>query len=143
VEWEVRRAKEHAKYPPITVTGVHEDEWKKASDFPAAYTFVLRLSKAPDGQWVQVFDNEYKMSWYNMKRRAGIHGARLIMVVADSDNLQAQVDFAKEVVNRTNESFERDIFPHIDRAINEGRRLTLDQFDAIRSLKARTKDLRF
>ena len=143
IEWEVRRAQERAKYPPITVTGPSEDEWKKAPDFPAAYTFVLRLSVAPNSQWVRVFDNEYRVTWYNMKRRAAIHGAKLVLIVADSDNLQSQVDFAKGLVHRTNETFERDVFPIIDRKINEGKRLALEQFDAIKSLRARTKDLRF
>jgi hypothetical protein len=73
---------------PVTVIGVYEDEWKKAPDFPAAYTFVLRLSATPSSRWVQVFDHEYHLAWYNMKRRAEIYGARLVMIVADSDNLQ-------------------------------------------------------
>jgi hypothetical protein len=142
VEWEVRRAQEKAKYPPITVTGVDEAAWQKADDFPAAYRFELILSQAPNHQWVQVFDQEYRISWYNMKRRSEVEGSRLVMIVGDSDNLQGHVDFAKELVKRTNATIERDLFSLIDRSINEGKRRALEEFDAIRSLKARTKDLR-
>jgi len=142
VEWELRRQQEKALYPKINVTGIDESGWQKADEFPAAYTFGLLLNETPNDQWIQVFDHEYHNAWYNMKRRTTIHGNRIVMIVADSDNLQHHVDFAKELVQRTNATFERDVFPMIDRRVEEMKRQALNEFDTIRSLKSRTKDLR-
>ncbi len=58
----------------------------------------------------------YRMAFYNMKRRT-LAGDRITMIVAESDNLQNHVNFAKELVERTNRTFENQVFPEIDRRI--------------------------
>jgi hypothetical protein len=141
VEWELRRAQDKALYPPISITGVDETRYAKANDFPAAYRFVLNLNQAPNPQWAQIFNNEYHTAWYNLKRRTEVRGAQLVMIVAESDNLQGHVDFAKELVKRTNETIQRDVFRQIDSRVDALKRQQLEQFDAIQSLKAKTKGL--
>jgi hypothetical protein len=141
VEWELRRAEEKARFPAIRITGVDHDASEKAPDFPVAYTLVLNLDRRPHSQWVQVFDHEYHLAVFMLKRRVEIEGSQVVMVVAQGDNLQPYVDFAKELVKRTNETIERDIFTMIDRKVEEGKRQALQEFDAIRSIRSKTKDL--
>jgi hypothetical protein len=142
LEWEIERERAKSAHPKIAIASVDEDGWQKASDFPAAYTLVLKLDRRPYEPWSQIFANEYKTAWYNMKRRTYINGDRIVMVVADSDNLQDHVDFAKELVKRTNDTTERQVWPLLDRKVNEGKQAALREFDAIKSLKAATRNLR-
>lgn len=142
IEWELERERAKAAHPKINIVSVDEEAWQKANDFPSAYTLVLKLDRRPYEPWSQIFDNEYHTSWYNMKRRTYLSGDRVVMVVADSDNLQNHVDFAKELVKRTNDTTERQVWPLLDRKVNEGQQTALRQFDAIKSLKAATRNLR-
>jgi hypothetical protein len=140
-EWELRRAHDKGLYPPISISEVDETGYRKADDFPAAYRLVLNLNREPNPQWEQIFENEYHTSYYGMKRSTEVRGCTIVMIVADSDNLQGHVDFAKELVKRTNQTVERDVFRLIDQQIDRLKRQALEQFDAIQSLKAKTKNL--
>ena len=142
VEWEIERARAKAEFPEIQIVGVDDAAYRKASEFPAAYEFVLILNLRPNSVWIQAFDMEYRISWYHMKRTTRVRSDRIVMVIADSDNLQGHVDFAKQLVQRTNATIQRDIFHQIDSNINQGKRHALEQFDAIKSMKTRTRDLR-
>ncbi len=142
VHWEVQRQQARAAYAPISIVGVDQDGWAKAEDFPAAYYFVLALSDVPHYQWVEIFDNEFRQSFHNMKRRTRVDGKRLVMVVADSDNLQGHVDFAKRLVDQTNRYVADFLLPRIDAKIEQAKRAELKEFDTIKSLKQATKGLR-
>lgn len=142
IHWEVERQQARAAYGLISIVGVDEDSWAKAGDFPAAYYFALTLSDTPHYQWVQIFNNEYHQSLYNMKRRTRVDGRRLIMVVADSDNLQGHVDFAKRLVDQTNRYVTDVLLPRVDAKIEQAKRSDLDEFDTIKSLKEAMKGLK-
>jgi hypothetical protein len=142
VEWEIERERAKAAHPKINITAVDEEGWKKANDFPAAYTLALRLDRRPYEPWSQIFENEFRTAFYHLKRRTYLSGDRIVMIVADSDNLQGHVDFAKELVKRTNDTTERQVWPLLDRKVNEGRQAALREFDAIKSLKTATRNLR-
>jgi hypothetical protein len=65
------------------------------------------------------------------------------MIVADSDNLQAHVDFTKQLVQSTNTDVENRVIPELIRRIDAKERGALAEYDAIQSMKSRTKGLSF
>jgi hypothetical protein len=142
VEWEVERQRQRSWYAPHNITRVDDDAWSKAPDFPAAYTFVLLLDRKPHQTWAEAFKAVYSQSGYSMKRKAKLVHDRIVMIVADSDNLQWHADFAKQVVAETNAAIETRYFPEVDKRIDASLRHELQQFDTIQSLKARVKDIK-
>ena len=86
--------------------------------------------------------HNYRQAFYNMKRRTEVRGDRIIMIVADSEALQGHANFAKRLVEETNQFIRTQLFPHIDQEVERKKREALQQFDAIQSLKARTKDIK-
>jgi hypothetical protein len=64
------------------------------------------------------------------------------MIVADSDDLQAHVDFAKRLVDEANKFIQGEGFAHIDRQIDAAKAQALREYDAIQSMKDRTKNLK-
>ena len=71
-----------------------------------------------------------------------IRGDRIVMVVSDRDDLQGHINFAKQLLERTNGAVEREVLPDIDRQIDQGKERALREFDTIKSLRAVTKNLR-
>ncbi len=142
IEFEIERQQQKAQYESVEITRVDEDAYQKSDEFPGAYVLELLLDRIPHPDWESVFDQQYEHSWYSMKRGTRIVGNRIQMIIADSDNLQGHVDFAKRLVNDTNNFIQTVGFPEIDRQINAAKRQALVEYDAIQSLKARTKDLR-
>jgi len=142
IRWEVERGRRKAQYHRVSVTRVDEEAWRKAPDFPAAYTFVLILDRVPHRDWAEVFMHLYHEALYLMKRRTRLERDRIIMIVADQDNLQAHADFAKRLVQETNDYIESELFRRIDVEVERKKREELTQFDAIQSLKARTRDIK-
>jgi hypothetical protein len=142
IEWEVRGEQEKSKYPEIQITRLDDSTWRKAPDFPAAYVLEFVLNRAPNSEWVRIFVHNYRQALYNMKRRTEIRRDRIVMIVADSDNLQGHVDFAKRLVEETNQFIRTQLFQHIDQEVKRRKWEALQQFDAIQSLKARTKDIK-
>lgn len=142
IEWEVRKEQEKRRYPEIKIKAVDDDAFRKAPDFPAAYYLEFVLDKTPYSEWEEAFTAEYQVFFYLMKRSTYISGDRIVMVVADSDNLQAHADFAKRLVEGTNNRIRTVGFQHIDQACEQRKREGLRQFDAIQSMKARTRDIK-
>jgi hypothetical protein len=100
------------------------------------------LNRVPNFEWVQIFVHNYQQTFYNMKPRTEMRGNRIVMVVADSDNLQGHAKFAKRLVEETNQFIRTQLFQHIDQEVEHRKREALQQFDAIQSLKARTHEQR-
>lgn len=142
IRWEVERRRAKAQYQRVSISRVDEDAWRKAPDFPAAYTFVLILDRVPHRDWAEIFIHNYHQAIYLMKRRTRLEGARIVMVVADQDNLQAHADFAKRLVQETNDFVESELFRQIDMDVERRKREELAQFDAIRSLREKTKGIK-
>jgi len=142
IEWEVRKQHEKRKYPAVNIRQVDDSAFRKAPDFPRAYYLEFVLDRVPNPDWVDVFMAEWKMSFYNMKRATHVERDRIVMVVADSDSLQGHADFAKRLVEGTNDHIRTLGFQRIDQWCEEQKRAVLQQFDAIQSMKARTKDIK-
>lgn len=142
LECDIDIQRELAKWGEFKIVGVGEAGLMKADDFPAAYSFVVKLNGPPYSQWCEVFDIEYKNSFYMMKRKSRVSGDRLVMTVADSDNLQNHVDFLKQLVESTNQRIrdhlERTLRPHLNRE----KARVLAEFDTIESLKSKVKGLK-
>ncbi len=142
IEWEVRKEQEKRKYPEMRIQRVDDSAFRKAPDFPRAIYLEFVLDKVPHPDWVEVFMAEWKMSLYNMKRKTHIQRDRIVMVVADSDNLQWHADEAKRLVEETNKRIHTLGFQQIDQRCEQAKRAALQLFDAIQSMKARTKDIK-
>lgn len=142
LKFEAERQQVKAQFPQIEIVKVDEDAYCKSNKFPAAYKFVLIINREPHYDWVEVFNQKYKNSWYSMKRETRILGNRIEMIVADSDNLQNHLNFAKKLVEETNKFVQSEGFLHIDIQINLAKAKALEEFDKIQSMKERTKSLR-
>ena len=142
IEWDVRIAEQRKLFEPRRIDRVDEDAAQKATDFPAACTFVLVLDAAPSEDWAAVFRQMYNRAWYNMKRKMELRGDRVTLIIADSDALQGQVDFVKSVIEETNRFLLEIVQPAEDGRLAQDKQAALAEFDAIRSLKSRSKHLR-
>jgi hypothetical protein len=142
VEWEVRKELEKRKHPEVKIERVDDGAYRKADDFPRAYYIEFVLDQIPNRKWVDVFMGEWKTSFYLMKRSTYVQRDRIVMVVGDSDDLQRHADFAKRLVAATNDCIHTHGFQQIDERCEQEKRVALQQFDAIQSMKARTKDIK-
>ena len=142
IEWEVRKEQEKRKYPEVKIQRVDDGAFRKASHFPQAYYLEFVLDRVPNPDWVKVFMAEWEMSFYSMKRETHIQRDRIVMIVADSDNLQGHADFAKRLVEETNNRIHTFGFRQIDQLCEQEKRAALQQFDAIQSMKSRTKNIK-
>jgi len=142
IEWEVKYQQEKAKLGSISLIQVDENSWVKASDFEHAYELVFILSETPSSLWHEIFESHHKNSFYLMKRRTFIRGKKLVMIVADSDNMQNHADYAKQLVQQTNDTIQQQVLPKIVAEIERKKQADLQVFDTIQSLKSRTKDIR-
>lgn len=142
IEWELRKEAEKRKYPEIKIQTVDENAFKKAPDFPRAFYLEFILDRKPNSDWIAVFMAEWKSSFYMMKRKTYVQGNRIVMVVADSDNLQSHADHAKKLVESTNTRIYTRGFQEIDRMCEQEKRAALEHFDAIESMKERTRNIK-
>jgi len=142
LEFEIELERKKAEYPEINIIGVDNSAYRKNNKFARAYEFVILLNMEPNQDWCTVFDNTYKNSWYNMKRESTISGDRITIIIADTDNLQNHLDWAKDLVRQTNEIIRTEGFRYIESQINQEKARALESFDAIQSMKERTKNLR-
>jgi len=142
IEWEVRKEQEKRKYPEVKIQRVDDNALRKAPNFQRAYYLEFVFDRVPNSDWVDVFMAEWKRAFYNMKRETHIERDRIVMVVADSDNLQGHADFAKGLVEGTNNRIHTLGFQRIDQRCEQEKLAALKQFDAIQSMKARTEDIK-
>lgn len=142
IEWDLRKEQEKRRYPEIQIERVNDDAFRKASDFQRAYNLEFVLDQIPNRNWSEIFMQNWQSSRYNMKRETDIRRDRIVMIVADSDNLQGHADFAKRLVTETNEFVKSRLFAHIDGECEQHKRAALEQFDAIQSMKSRTRDIK-
>jgi hypothetical protein len=142
IEWEVCGEQEKSKYPEIRISWIDDSASRKAPDFPAAYVLEFVLNRVPNSEWGQIFMHNYRQAFYNMKRRTEVRGDRIIMIVADSDDLQGHANFANRLVGETNQFIRTQLFQYIDQEVERKKRDALQRFDAIQSLKARTKAIK-
>ena len=142
IEWEVEHEREKAKWVEVTITKIDDDAWTKSNAFERAYELVFILDRVPSSEWNEVFMDNFSHSMYSMKRHTDIYGNRLVMIVADSDNLQDHTDYAKRLVQDTNSIIQSQVLPKLNAEIERRMHLALQIFDTIQSLKSRTKDIR-
>jgi hypothetical protein len=141
LEFEIERERAKAEFVDVTVAGVDQTAYRKSNEFDRAYEFVVLLNTQPHSEWNKVFQYHYESSLYLMRREARISGNRVRLIVADSDNLQRHIDWIKDLVARTNEWIHREGFMNIDVRVDRAKNRALEEFDAIQSMKDRTKDL--
>jgi hypothetical protein len=142
IEWDIQKEREKRKFPDISIVRVIDEAFRKAPDFASAYYLEFLLTQSPRSQWAEAFEQNYHYSFYNMKRKTEVEGNRIVMVVAESDNLQAHADFAKKLVSQTNDFIRSQLFSHIDTQCELRKQEALRQFDAIKSLRDRAKGIR-
>lgn len=141
LQYDVAAQQEKARFPEVSVLGVDEDGWRKSDALGRAYAFVILLDIVPPREWCDVFNQKWRQSFYNMMRETSIRENRVIMIVADSDNLQNHTDWIKRMVRETNEWIRTEGFFRIDIQIGQAKRKALDEFDAIQSMKKRGREI--
>jgi hypothetical protein len=142
LEFEIERERAKAEFVDVSVAGVDQGAYKKSNEFPRAYEFAVTLNTRPHPEWNKVFQYQYDSSMYLMKRQTRVSGTRIVLIVADSDNLQSHIDWIKELVARTNTWIRQEGFMNIDNQVNRAKNRALEEFDAIQSMKDRTKNLK-
>jgi hypothetical protein len=142
IEWEARKEQERRRFPEIKILKVDQEAFRKAPDFPKAYYLEFILNRIPNSEWADLLLVEWKASFYTMKRKTTVFHDRIVMIVSDLDNLQAHADFAKRLVEDTNQRVRDVVLPRIEQMCEGQKRKALEEFDAIRSMKKRTRDIR-
>jgi hypothetical protein len=142
LEWEIQLQRRKAEWEHPNIIGIDEDGWEKAPDFQEAYKLVFKLDRTPSYQWSEAFEQTYRHSLNLHKRRTFISGNRMIMIVGSSDNLQEHADYAKQLIQETDELVQSLIIPRINADIENQKLLALREFDTMRSLQGRTKDIK-
>lgn len=142
IEWEVEYQREKAKWADISIAKIDDDAWIKADDFERAYKLVFILDRMPSSEWNEVFMYNFKHSFNFSKRRTYLEGNRMIMIVADSDNLQEHANYAKRLTQEANNIVQSQVLPRVKAEIERKKQAALQVFDTIQTLKTRTKDIK-
>jgi hypothetical protein len=69
--------------------------------FPSAYAFFIQLDKTPDIIWQQNFFDEWKKSFFVLKRQVTLTGDRLRVVFLE-DEEEAQLNFYRALIEAAN-----------------------------------------
>ena len=141
IEFEVKRQNERAKFAMIEIIRIDDDAYRKSNEFGDAYFFELVLNQKPSSEWKKIFNHVHETSFYTMKRETSIAHDRIQMIIADTDNLQDHVNFAKRLVDETNSLVQSRIYPEIDRRTNAAKNQALKEYDTIQKLKSHTENL--
>ncbi|MEK0337235.1 MAG: HNH endonuclease [Nitrosopumilus sp.] len=142
INYEVERKRLKSQVDQVSLFGVDQDAYQKSNEFEKAYEFVLILDHTPNNDWKKVFQHHYENTLYLMTRETHIRGDRVVLIVAESDDLQAHTDWIKRLIKETNYWLTTQGFKNIDRQLNQKFHKELEQFDAIESMKERTKNIR-
>lgn len=78
---------------------------EKDDSFPKAYAFELPLDSTPDNVWESIFEEEWKTSFYMLKRKVTIEGNKLRVITAP-DEIEGKIEWVKSLVNSTNKRVE-------------------------------------
>lgn len=78
---------------------------EKDDSFPLAYAFELPLDSTPDDIWRSIFEDEWKTSFYMLKRRVTIEDSRLRVITAPEE-IKGKIEWIMHLVNSTNKRVE-------------------------------------
>ncbi len=81
------------------------DDYTEPAAEPGYYAIYLRLSHEPSVAWRECFDQEWRRIPTGLKRPATVVRDRVRIEIHGNDMLQEQVDFAAQLVERTNRAF--------------------------------------
>ena len=127
----------------VQVIGKDEEGIEKDDSFPAAYKLPFKLSELPDSRWREIFEHVHRINIYSaMKRRAYVSGDRIIVIIANSDDMQHQADIIKRAVQDTNKEIDR-INEQILAQEKREKEKTEKEVEAIKGLKDKAKDIKF
>lgn len=79
---------------------------EKADSFPSAYVFELPLDSTPDSVWESIFENQWKRSFYNLKRTVTVEGDKLKVITAP-DEIEGKIKWVRRLVDSTNSQVEQ------------------------------------
>lgn len=78
---------------------------EKDDSFPMAYAFELPLDSTPDDIWTSIFEDEWKTSFYMLKRKVTIERNKLKVITAP-DEIEGKIEWVKNLVSLTNKRVE-------------------------------------
>jgi len=96
------------KVATIDIVEIDTETVEKDDSFPTAYAFYIKLSGRPERQWVDIFNFEWKRSFYLMKGEISVVGDKLRLISGAEDNIQNHIAFARDLMRKTNERVEED-----------------------------------
>jgi len=86
----------------VNYVGVSE-QVEVDDSFPLAYAFFIQLDKTPDIIWQQKFFDEWKKSFFALKKQVTLTGDRLRVVFLEGEE-EAQLNFYKTLIEAANQS---------------------------------------
>lgn len=81
------------------------DDYTEPAAEPGHYAIYLRLSHEPSEAWRECFDREWRRIPTGLKRLATVVRDRVRLEINGNDMVQEQLDFAAQLVERTNHAF--------------------------------------
>ena len=91
------------KIKPVEIIGVDAETVEKDDAFPKAYAFYINLSEKPEDIWQRYFEVEWRQALYTMKKEITVIEDKLRLVFGEGENIEGQVRFARQLVEKTNE----------------------------------------
>ena len=95
------------EFTDFKVVGVDRDNIEKDLSVANAYKYSFLLSSKPDDIWVKFLHRSYHMSSFSRKRQYAVIDSSVVFTVLCEDNMQAQLDFLKELVASANEDYRK------------------------------------
>lgn len=89
------------------VSAVDVDAYTEPAEEEGYYAIYVRLSHEPSAAWQQCFMDEWRRVPTGLKRNISVLDERLRVEIHGDDNLQEQLDFVVELVNRANGALRR------------------------------------
>lgn len=129
-------------FDEIKIIGVDREHIEKDPALLNALKYPYILSVKPDDHWVKFLHHAHRMSSLGNKRQYSIVGNQIVTIVFPGDNMQAQLDFFKELVTSANQEY-RSFFERKEEEKREEEEKKKRERDAISKLKEEVDKLRF
>lgn len=95
------------EFTDIKVIGVDRDHIEKDPAMVNAFKYPFMLSAKPDDLWIKFLHHAYRMSSFGNKRQYSVAGNQVVCIVFHGDNMQAQLEFLKDLVTAANDEYRR------------------------------------
>ena len=122
--------------------GINIDGIVEYSSRPGTYILPIKLKPPPESRWMSIFLNECKLCGHSNKRSV-VDASRdeIRLNIMATDDLQAQYDIIKEVVENTNMAVDRENKKIADEK-EKIRSQEEEKAEVIRSIKEKAREVK-